>query len=127
VTATAGGDKILDAGLAAFAGTDAAGTRSVIVEVEVPGAYAARRPPARKLVRRGAAKRTGEDRHAAASDRSMAKMEALLAELGLLAGAVKLPSAASFVIDAGPGALRALSASPLVAAIRPNRLHRVAR
>jgi hypothetical protein len=53
-------------------------------------------------------------------------VEALLAGLGLLANAVKLPSAASFVVDAGPDALRALADSPLVTAIRPNRVHRVA-
>ena len=49
----------------------------------------------------------------------------LLAELGVLARAVKLPSAASYVVDVGPVELRALSQSPLVAAIRPNRVHRV--
>ena len=127
MTAKAGSDKIHGIELATFATAGGAGKRSVIVEAEVPGAYAARRPPAKKLVKRASAKRTDEDKYATASARSMAKVEALLAGLGLLATAVKLPSAASFVVDAGPDELRALSESPLVAAIRPNRVHKVVR
>ncbi|MCC6198082.1 MAG: hypothetical protein IT518_26825 [Burkholderiales bacterium] len=119
-----GNDKIQDGDLAIFAAAGGAAKRSVIVEAEVPGALAARRTPAKKLVRRGAMKSATDDRYATASAKSMARVEALLAELGLLADAVKLPAAVSFVVDAGPEQLRALSASPLVAAIRPNRMHR---
>lgn len=122
-----GSDKILDPELSTFAATDGAAKRSVIVEVEVPNAYAPPRPAAKKLVKRGSARSAGEDKYAPAAAKAMARFEALLDKLGLLAGAVKLPTAASFVLDVGPGELRALSESPLVAAIRPNRMHRVGR
>lgn len=119
-------DKILDPDLASFAASDgAAAKRSVIVEVDVPGTYAAPRAPAKKLVKRGSAKSASEDKYATAAGKAMAKAEALLADLGLLASSVKLPSAASFVVDAGAGDLRALCESPLVSVIRPNRTHRV--
>jgi hypothetical protein len=124
LTAT-GSDKIADPDLASFAAAADARTRSVIVELDVPDGYAPVRAAAKKLVKPKRAATAGMDKYAIAAGKSMAKFEKLLDTLGLLPQAVKLPSAASYVLDVNPEELRALSESPLVAAIRPNRMHRV--
>jgi hypothetical protein len=122
---TSSHDKIEDHALSTFAEAHDAARRSVIVEVEVPHAQVARRPAAKKLVRRGSAKSSGGETYARAATRSMTRFEAYLDELGLLAQAVRLPALASYVLDVSPGELRKLCESPLVAVIRPNRAHKV--
>jgi hypothetical protein len=58
-------------------------------------------------------------------DAEMTKLERELKTMGLGRGLVRLNQAQAFVVHVSPEQLRALSESPLVGVIRPNRIHRM--
>jgi hypothetical protein len=118
--------KIADPELRTFANADADGdSRTVIVELSLPPvAFPQERTPRPRGPSTGRAAQLDVD-SSVGGDAEMTKLERELKKMGLGRDLVRLNQAQAFVVNVSPGQLRALSESPLVGAIRPNRIHRM--
>jgi hypothetical protein len=120
--------KLQDPELLRFAESDTNETRSVIVElnsddfIEKPRSSV---PRARSPQTGG--RSTGSAFGPRMATTAMNELERSLTQLGVGKSMVRLGTAQAYVVSVKPSQLRAISALPMVGAIRSNRTHRLVR